>query len=132
MNFKYNLQLSVSAILFLLPAFVVNGFTADTYVELNPNRIAEIESLLPEQPAGFGRPASDQEFWTRAQTRTIAGDSVAATEKLLGQSFPAWNDDLYLDFSRTDIAIRFCSWVRLVTVVSQLWDARNWRRFLWR
>jgi hypothetical protein len=74
---------------------------ADKFLELKPARIAEIEAMLPEQPTGFGRPISDRGFWTNAQTRAVVGSAVADAEKLLGQKFPAWSDDLYLDFSRT-------------------------------
>ena len=101
MNSKYNFRLSVPAMVCLLLAAAVSVFAAAEFDELKPERIAEIEAMLPEQPAGFGRPASDREFWTNAQTRAIAGSAVADAEKLLGQKFPAWSDDLYLDFSRT-------------------------------
>ena len=69
--------------------------------ELSAARVAAIEAMLPEQPAGFGRPISDRVFWSDAKTRALSGSAMADAEKLLPQKFPAWSDDLYLDFSRT-------------------------------
>jgi len=101
MKKKWSFSLSVSATHFLLLVFVVSGSAAEKFVELKPNRIVQIEMMLPELPAGFGRPASDRGFWTNNQTLSIAAGAVTEAEKLLSQKFPAWSDDVYLDFSRT-------------------------------
>ena len=90
-------RLGTIAALILLATSAV----AAELVELNPARVAEIEAMLPAQPAGFGRPISDRIFWSDEKTHATAGSTLADAEKLLGQKFPAWSDDLYLDFSRT-------------------------------
>lgn len=73
----------------------------ESFFELPPARVAAIEAMLPGQPAGFGRPIGDRVFWSDAKTRALSGSAVADAEKLLAEKFPAWSDDLYLDFSRT-------------------------------
>jgi len=95
-----------------IPALIRLGFASavlavikpaqaeDRFHELKHSRIAEIETMLPEQPAGFGRPCRDRGFWSEARTRVITGNAVSDAEKLLGREFPAWSDDLYLEFSR--------------------------------
>lgn len=74
---------------------------AEKFLELDVRRVAEIEATLPAAPAGFGRPISDRAFWTLPATLERTTNFTTAAEKLLMESFPAWDDDLYLDFSRT-------------------------------
>jgi len=81
--------------------FAAVGHAAESFAELQPGRIAEIEAMLPERPAGFGKPCGDRGFWNSPATRALAGTAAAEAEKLRGQKFPAWSDDLYLDYSRT-------------------------------
>ena len=80
--------------------FTETGWTAEKFAELDTNRIAQIEAMLPEKPAGFGRPCADRAFWTSPATLAAVGNSVKTAEKLLAETFPAWNDDLYLEYSR--------------------------------
>lgn len=72
-----------------------------SYAELSPIRIAAIERMLPSAPAGFGKPITDREFWTHPATLARAKEAVRHAEPLLTQSFPAWSDELYLDYSTT-------------------------------
>lgn len=101
MRSKSILKLTRFSLAYLMFASVVITQAAEPFAELSPRRIAAIEAMLPEQPAGFGRPIGDRAFWSDARTRALAGSAVADAEKLLGQTFPAWSDDMYLDFSRT-------------------------------
>ncbi len=71
------------------------------WAELKPARIAAIAQMLPAQPAAFGRPCADRAFWQSPATRDHCGTALADAQKLLGESFPPWSDDLYLGFSRT-------------------------------
>jgi hypothetical protein len=83
---------------------VVRAVAADkgsTYAELDPARIATIASWLPETPTGFGKPITDRNFWTSTDTLARTDDCVNEAQRLLGQPFPAWDDNLYLDYSRT-------------------------------
>ena len=75
--------------------------TPSPYQELSPSRIAEITALLPEQPAGFGKPISDRDYWSEPALRKRLERSLATAKSLLKKPFPAWNDAVYLEFSKT-------------------------------
>lgn len=74
---------------------------AATFAELDPQRVERISAMLPAQPAGFGKPIEDRQFWSGPQVRPLTGKAVKDAEKLLAKPFPAWDDALYLDFSKT-------------------------------
>lgn len=80
---------------------VADGQAEERFAELQPGRIAEIATVLPDLPAGFGRPASDRAFWSSAELRRVAGEAVGSAEKMLWRTLPPWSDALYLDYSRT-------------------------------
>lgn len=75
--------------------------SAKPYAELEPARIAELAKLLPEQPRGFGSPCSDRVAWAVLATNKNFKNVIGSAVKLLGKEVPPWNDDLYLDFSKT-------------------------------
>lgn len=97
-------RLRINTTLFALLALLGAGhlFAAPgPWAELKPARIAAIAQMLPAQPAGFGRPCADRAFWQSPATLDHCGTALADAQKLLGESFPPWSDDLYLGFSRT-------------------------------
>ena len=61
--------------------------------------VDEIAPLLPAAPAGLGQPCADRVSWTPVSDRLA--DKVHAAEAALKSPIPAWNDEDYLDFSRT-------------------------------
>ena len=65
---------------------------------LDPARVRAIAALLPEKPAGPGRPISDRAFWEGG--RDAYASAVTRAEGLLKQPLPAQPDDLYLEYSR--------------------------------
>jgi hypothetical protein len=85
----------------LLQFSIVAGFASEPYAELKPDRVQQIEAMLPAQPAGFGKPMGDHAFWGSPATVAACGSAVADAEMLLSKIFPPWNDELYLDYSRT-------------------------------
>jgi Heparinase II/III-like protein len=90
----------------LLCSIVHDVIAATNYKELSPQRIAEIAVQLQAQPAGLGPNCSDRQAWTApAITARLTGsaDPIKTAEKLLTATFPAWNDDAYLDYSRTGV-----------------------------
>lgn len=93
-----NLRALLGSILCLTVGNIAS--TADEFSELKPARIAEIEAMLPVQPAGFGRPIADRDFWNAPATRRVASNFVSDATALLEKDFPAWSDELYLEFSR--------------------------------
>lgn len=80
--------------------FLMSAITAHAqYAELSPQRISQIEEMLPASPAGFGRPCSDRSAW--APLAAQLAPQTQKAEALLTQPFPAWSDDAYLNFKRT-------------------------------
>ena len=68
---------------------------------VDPARVQELAALLPAQPRGFGEPCANRAAWDALATNKAFAGVVKTAEKLLGKELPAWDDELYLDFSRT-------------------------------
>jgi len=77
------------------------GHGETRYAELTQERIATIAGMLPQAPAGFGKPITDRDFWRNPDTLARTGNAVSRATPLLNKEFPAWSDELYLDFSKT-------------------------------
>lgn len=69
--------------------------------ELSADRIAQIAGWLPKKPVGFGRPIEDRAYWSDPAIVARTSINVPQAEKLLGQEFPAWDNEAYLDYSVT-------------------------------
>jgi hypothetical protein len=67
--------------------------------ELSATRIQEIAGMLSDQPAGVGRPCSDRKSWEPLAAHFAP--QVKHAEAFLEQPFPAWDDNAYLDFTRS-------------------------------
>lgn len=68
------------------------------YPDLNPARIAAVEQMLPEKPAGFGVPCSDRVAWNSAAQ--LYQSDVQLAEQFIASPLPPWNDLAYLRYSR--------------------------------
>ena len=68
---------------------------------LNPDRLKAIALMLPDAPAGVGRPMADRAGWDALAAAAAWRGVVKRAEGLLAQPVPEQPDDLYLDFSRT-------------------------------
>jgi hypothetical protein len=77
---------------------VVSGETK--FAELEPSRVGEIARMLPEKPEGPGRPIEDRAYWSSAGVRAKLQGQIEAAEKLLGQPFPMWDDEAYLETTK--------------------------------
>jgi len=64
-------------------------------------RVREIAAMLPERPAGVGRPIGDRAAWDVLKKQDCFQAVLAEAEKLLNEPLPQTTDELYLDFSRT-------------------------------
>src|SRR5712691_1960742 len=67
----------------------------------DPERVRALAAILPEKPAGVGRPLSDRAAWAELARRPAFRDVIPRAEKLLAEPLPEQPDDLFLDFSRT-------------------------------
>ena len=101
--FKWPFASAASRRFLLLIIFMATApaNAATAFAELDESRISRIETFLSAEPAGFGRPIADREFWNSPAILIVTSNAVPAAEMFLTQSFPAWDDDLYMDFSRT-------------------------------
>lgn len=73
-----------------------------SYDTLSASRIDQIAAWLPSAPAGIGPRCADRATWNDpAVVRRLGQTFIAAAEKVAATPMPAWNDDDYLDFSRT-------------------------------
>jgi hypothetical protein len=59
------------------------------------------DALLAPQPAGLAPPCSDRAAWGSDAVRARAAAVVADAPRLAERPMPAWDDDAYLDYSRT-------------------------------
>lgn len=75
--------------------------TSPASLTVDSLRVQAIAAMLPEHPAGLGRPITDRTAWSemagRMPFKTILNDA----EKLRAAPLPVTSDDLYKEFSRT-------------------------------
>ncbi|MCC6356371.1 MAG: heparinase II/III family protein [Verrucomicrobiae bacterium] len=64
-------------------------------------RAAQIAQMLPERPAGPGRPIDDRAAWSAFATPPVREKLVRQAEKSMTAPLPETDDDLFLDFSKT-------------------------------
>ncbi len=57
--------------------------------------------MLSPKPAGFGRPITDRDAWTRLATNAEFAGLPREAERLVQAGLPAQSDELFLDFSKT-------------------------------
>ncbi len=69
--------------------------------ELYPARINQIAKFLPAKPRGFGQPIDNRAYWSNPELVQRASSRVKQAEQLMTRKLPAWDDQAYLEFSRT-------------------------------
>lgn len=72
----------------------------------DPRRVEEIAGWLPEKPRGLGPTADDRAGW-REIAPFLEEDLLRSAEKVLKQTFKPFDEDLYLDFSKTGNRTRY-------------------------
>ncbi|MDI1249177.1 MAG: heparinase II/III family protein [Lacunisphaera sp.] len=92
-----------------LPLFVLGAILAAGVAESAPPEarfapetqwLNSVAAALPDQPVGWGAPATDRVLWTKAAATIPAGELVAAALKVAGEPVPELSDDLYLRYTR--------------------------------
>ena len=96
--------IALAAFLTLLSLAAEAGGAAE---ELDPARVKAVAAMLPERPAGLGRPITDRAAWERLAADPAAKAVLARAEALLAKPLPGQPDDLYLEFSRSGNRTRF-------------------------
>ena len=92
---------SIALSLLLMITSAAMGQNAGALGELSAQRIQQIATYLPDGPAGFSRPIDDRAYWTEPKRVAELRHFIREAEKYLTMPLPAWNDDDYLDYSRT-------------------------------
>jgi len=93
--------------LLVLAAVLCFAGPAGAASPLDARRIQEVAAMLPEQPAGVGRPINDRAAWEALAKQEAYRDVLIRAAKLLTQPLPEQTDELFLDFSRTGNRTRF-------------------------
>lgn len=97
MRYKYQ-WLTASIISFATATAAIGAEPAKP--EVDPARAKEIAAMLPEQPAGAGKPINDRATWESPAIRKEMADAVGAAEKLLTEPLPPTSDELFLEYSQ--------------------------------
>ncbi|MFT3735164.1 MAG: hypothetical protein QM776_09085 [Rhodocyclaceae bacterium] len=77
------------------------GPGGESYAALSVSRIKTIEAMLPAQPGGSGPTCADRSAWGNPGIASRVTDILADADLRLTQTFPAWSDADYLDYSLT-------------------------------
>lgn len=86
---------TITISLLTLTSFTVRGQNTG----ILPVRIQQIETMLPSKPVGLGTPCSDRNAWQSVSSRFQV--QIRQAESYLPKPIPEWNDDAYLNFTRT-------------------------------
>ncbi|MBP5510536.1 MAG: hypothetical protein J6Z49_06430 [Kiritimatiellae bacterium] len=81
-------------------AFTTSTGKANATVQLDRNRLAEIEAALPEFPRADGAPASDRAKWEPLAATKEGQAAIRNAEKINGDPVQDTPDNLYLEFSQ--------------------------------
>lgn len=79
---------------------ILPGLT-QAWTDLDPHRINTIAAWLPGEPQGTGPVCADRQAWQAVASDKRLARVAAEAEKRLHAPFPAWNNDAYLDFTRS-------------------------------
>ena len=88
-------------ILLFLLAGITLELTSFAASPIKEDRVKEISSWLPAQPAGFGLPATNRQAWTALAADPKWAKIITDAQKLSKVPCPDLPDSLYLDFSKT-------------------------------
>jgi hypothetical protein len=69
--------------------------------EIPVERVYSISAQISDRPQGLGPACANRNAWTSPVIVDRTADVRRAAEKLLTQNFPAWDQDLYLEYGRT-------------------------------
>lgn len=73
------------------------------FEENNQQRINEIAGYLDDEPAGFGVPYQNRAEWEKIKAEIDYSAVLKRAEEVLNTEMPAWDDELYLEFSRNGV-----------------------------
>ena len=71
------------------------------------NRVAKLAAMLPERPAGMGRPIGDRAAWRRLGEHPFVPSVILAAEKLATEPPAKLTDELYLLYSQKGTRVEY-------------------------
>ncbi|MFZ4695826.1 MAG: heparinase [Verrucomicrobiia bacterium] len=74
---------------------------------VDENRVAKLAAMLPERPAGMGRPIGDRAAWKRLGEHPFVPGVILAAEKLATEPPTHLTDELYLLYSRKGTRVEY-------------------------
>lgn len=96
------------SLLLLFAGAVCCGIRGDDLVvppaglkEVSDERIQEIAAMLDDKPGGLGPTYRDRVTWEHVAQLPTFAPVLARAGELLQKSFPSWDEEAYLDYSRT-------------------------------
>jgi len=95
------MQAPLLSFLFTAACLALVSVVAAAPVAPPAERIAQIAKMLPEQPQGLGRPASDRAAWDVLAKNPVLADVVKNAEPLLTQPLPDRGDEFFLQYTKT-------------------------------
>lgn len=87
---------SLAALAFF--ACSIGSLSSAQYPDLNEARVEQIAQMLPQIPAGTGRPCADRNAW--GKVAPIYAADIQRAKQFLQAPIPAWRDDAYLLYSQ--------------------------------
>ena len=79
-----NTPLVLFYLVLLLSVLLTSATSAESAEEgLDADRVAEVAAMLPERPAGLGRPITDRAAWDALAAKDAYQQVIARAEKLL-------------------------------------------------
>ena len=85
----------------LVWSFITTTVSAQVpFREIDETRIREIEKMLPEKPLAYGCSYKNREAWNKAKSKVNSDSLIKNAEVILSSEMPAWDDSLYLIFSK--------------------------------
>src|ERR1700722_10205055 len=101
LNFSGSKRFLVVAATMSMANYVGSSHAVEALQPPRTERIAEIAKILDPKPHGYGPACRNREAWQDPRIARILDRYVGVANGLLQSPFPAWNDEAYLDFSRT-------------------------------
>lgn len=93
---------AISGLLVLVVALCLLATTESPAADkLDPARLEAVAKMLPAQPVGLGKPASDRATWAKLGEIEAVKRNLATAERFLKEPLPEQPDELFLEFSRT-------------------------------
>jgi hypothetical protein len=88
------------ALLLAISVCIFTGSVSAGWAEIPAERVSALATQIAKWPQGLGQPCANRDAWTSVAVEDRTNDIRRVAEKLIALNFPAWDQDLYLEYSR--------------------------------